>query len=107
ADRFGRAAIDVVHDWLYRVAHRRRRVLLLQAMMIDVALGDGLANWSGKIHIRDSEIAGARIVNSRLETRLRQFDERVVLADTDCLGHRSYLSHQWPRFFTRERDRGF
>src|SRR5437879_4771797 len=67
-------------------------------MMTDVVLVDRLADRRGEVHVLDAEIAGARIVGARLETRWRQFDKRMMFADGDRLRHRRHLPHEWSRF---------
>src|SRR5437588_13100016 len=77
-------------------------------MMVEVALGDGFADRGGKVHEGNSEVSGAWIIEASLETRRRQLDERMMLADSDCLRHRRDLSHQRPGFtFTGERKSSF
>src|SRR5437016_6070700 len=73
--RFGRAAIDVVNNRLDRLACCRRWILLLQAMMIDVTLDDWFANRRGEIHVLNSKVSSAGIVDTWLEAGRRQFDE--------------------------------
>src|SRR5882672_11433402 len=71
-------------------------------MMANVVLRDRLADWRGKIHIVNSEIAGARIVGPRLESRRRQLNKRMMLAHGDRPGIRRYLPQHWSRFFAGE-----
>ena len=97
-DRFGRAAIDVVDDWFHGFADRCRRIFLLQAMMIDVVLDDGLADRRREIHVLNSEVAGARIVFARMKARTGQFDKRNVFAHGDGVSHRRNRTHQRPGF---------
>ena len=46
-DRLRRAAIDVIDDRLHRIAHRRRRIALLDAMAADELLAHRLAERRG------------------------------------------------------------
>src|SRR5260221_1115573 len=75
--------------------------------MTEVVLADGFADRRREIHVADSEITGARIVNASLETRRRQLDERMMLANCNRLRHRRNLPHQTTRFLTSESKRGF
>src|SRR5260221_14555159 len=85
AHRLRRAAIDVIDDRLDGIAHRSRRILLLQPMMAEVVPGDGFADGRGKVHEANSRVPGARIVCARLETRRRQLDKRDVLSNSNGL----------------------
>src|SRR6266850_454696 len=76
-------------------------------MMANVVLRDRLADWRGKIHVVNSEIAGARIISARLKSRRRQLNKRMMLAHGDRLGIRRYLPQHWTRFFAGEGKRRF
>src|SRR5713226_7074921 len=77
-------------------------------MSFDVAFGYGIANRRRKIHERDAEISGARIVCARPEARWRQLDKRNMLADGDRLGDWRHGTNPRPGFtFSCERERSF
>src|SRR2546427_551217 len=92
--RFRRAAIDVINDWFNRLAHRGIRILFLQTMTLNVALGNRLANWRGEIHISNADITGARIVDTRLKTVRWQLDQGNMLAHGNGLRHRRNLERE-------------
>src|SRR2546423_10361634 len=90
--RLGSAAVYVVNNWLDGLAHSRAGIFFLQAMTIDIAFHDLLANRRRKIHVLNSKIAGARIVDARLESRWGQFYKRKMFADGNRLSIRRYRS---------------
>src|SRR2546425_5972831 len=76
-------------------------------MMIDKAFDDWFANRRGEVHVLNSEVAGARIINAWLESGRRQLDKRNMLAHRDRLRHRRHRSHEQAGFaFGGERQRG-
>src|SRR5258708_4020406 len=68
---FGRAAIDVIDDGLDRIAHRGRRIFLLQAVVTEVAFSDRLADWRRKVHEANPGISGTWVINAGLKTGWR------------------------------------
>ena len=87
---FRRAGIHPVLNRLDRLADRRARILLLQAMAADVAHLHRLADRHAVVDEGQAAVAGARIVVARLVVVVRQLDERDVLAHRHRFGRRRH-----------------
>ena len=79
ADGLGCARVHVVDDGLHRLAHGRRRVLLLDAVPGDVAPGQGLTQGHGVVHVGDAIESGPWISLSSHVTVVGELHEGVVL----------------------------
>src|SRR2546428_2715603 len=75
ANRFRRAAIDVINDWFDGFTHRRRRVFFLQPMMIYITFDDWLTDRRREIQVLNSEVSSPRIVNAWPESGRRQLNK--------------------------------
>ena len=108
ADGLGGGVVDVVDDRLHHLRHRRRRVLLLQAVARDEALLDRRGERAGVVVDLDAEEAGARVQLPRRVAGGRELHERVMLADGDGVRGRRHGGDERARAVARhEGDRGF
>ncbi len=81
ADRFGRAAIDVVLKRVLRLTGSSAvGIFLDEAVAHDELLIERVAERRGVIPIHEIEVAGAWIVAARQESRTRQLDEGLMFA---------------------------
>ncbi len=85
-----RAGIDPVSNRRHRLAHRRGRVLLHQAMAAQIAEHDRLADRLAEIDEAQSAVPGAWVVDARLVAVGRQLDERQVLPQGHRVGSRRH-----------------
>ncbi len=83
-----RARVHPVLNRLDRLAHRRRRIFLLQAMTTDVAELHRLADRHAVVHEGQAAVAGARIVDARRVVAVGQLHQRHVLAHRHGVGRR-------------------
>ena len=107
ANRLRRAAIQVVHNRLNRLTHRRSGISFLQPVPCSEPLHDRLAHRRRIIHIRNAIKTRTRIVGTDLVTRWRQLYERVMLAHCNRRRIRRYILHPFSRLITGERERRF
>ena len=107
ANRLRRAAVQVIHEGLHRVAHRRRGIFFLQPVPRHKPLHNRLADRRRVVHVLDAEEARARIVRPRLVARRRQLHKRMMLAQGDGLRRRRHLAHPRSRLVSREGERCF
>ena len=106
-NRLRRPAIEVIHDRLDGLAHRRARIFFLQAMPRRKPFYDRLADRRRIIHVRNPKKTRARIVRARLVSRRRQLHKRMMLAHRDRLRRRRHIFHPLAGMIARERQRRF
>src|SRR3954463_985076 len=92
-DVFRRTGIDPVLDRFHRIADRRVRIFLLEAMTAEEPLLHQLADRHAVVHVGEAAVAGARIVVARLVVVVGQFDEREMLAQRHGFGGRRHAGH--------------
>ena len=89
---FRRARVDPVLNRLDRIADRRVRVLLLQAVTTDVAHLHHVADRHAVVDVGEAAVAGARVVVARLVVVVGQLDEREMLAQRHRFGRRRHAA---------------
>ncbi len=92
ADRLRGPAIHVVGDRFLRIAHARGRVDLLEAVAPQVALDHRRADRRGVIHVLQSAIAGAGIVDAGLVAAVGQFRKGVVFSQRHRVRRRRHAA---------------
>src|SRR5258705_13618481 len=102
AHRFRSAAIHVVNNRCYRFTHARTRILLLQTMTRNKALGYWLFDGHCKIHVVDAEVTGAWIEDTRFEASRRQRNKGMMLTNRNRLRHWHNLPNVLSWLFTGE-----